>query len=314
MGNVGAVFVFEWKRALTVPRMAWWTVMTVFPVSMVALIRFTAQKNPPPREFWAGFFFALFPMLVSMLGTLLWATPAISAELERRSWIYLTVRPNGGTAVLLGKYLAAVTWILPAAVVGVSIAVPLSVSNEAWSLWWGGAGDAWGDARLQTAIKEAWTLWWTMIRLVCLSCPAYAAIYLLLGTLMPRRALVLAVAYTLIFELLMGLIPAVINKMTFQYRLRALLFEWCDLPIPGGRESGALAPDRGRAGLATRHHFAAHQRVPFDSRCYNLALQRVSIVERVGRVMRVAARQPRNARNTRKIARDAGCHCWLVQQ
>lgn len=233
IGNVGAVFLFEWKRALTLPRMAWWTVMAAFPVGMISLVRFTAHQHPP-REFWAGFFFALFPMLISMLGTLLWATPAISAELERRSWIYLTVRPNGGTAVLLGKYLAAVTWIIPAAIVGVSIAVPLSISDEAWSLSSKGDWSLWW--------KEGWPLWWTMVRLVCLSCPAYAAIYLLLGTVLPRRSLVLAVAYTLIFEFMMGFIPAVINKFTFQYRLRALLFKWCDLSLPpGGHESGAMA-------------------------------------------------------------------------
>ena len=27
MGNVAAVFLFEWKRALTLPRMAWWAVL-----------------------------------------------------------------------------------------------------------------------------------------------------------------------------------------------------------------------------------------------------------------------------------------------
>jgi hypothetical protein len=43
------------------------------------------------------------------LRTMLRATPAVSVELERRSWVYLAVRPNGSTAVLIGKYLAAVT-------------------------------------------------------------------------------------------------------------------------------------------------------------------------------------------------------------
>lgn len=114
MGNVAAVFLFEWKRALTLPRMMWWGVLAAFPVFIVGVIRFTTYQIPP-REFWAGMLYALIPMLVSMLGMLLWATPAISAELERRSWVYLTVRPNGGTAVLLGKYLAAVTWVIPPA-------------------------------------------------------------------------------------------------------------------------------------------------------------------------------------------------------
>ena len=66
------------------------------------------------------------------------------------------------------------------------------------------------------------------------------AIYLLLGVLMPRRAMVLAVAYTLIFELMISFVPAVINKITVQYRLRSLAAEWCDISFSGGSPSGAL--------------------------------------------------------------------------
>lgn len=215
-GNVSAVFLFEWRRSLTLPRMAWWGVLAVFPVFIVGLIRFTAYQSPP-REVWTWLFFALVPMLVAMLGTLLWTTPAISAELERRSWVYLAVRPNGGTAVVLGKYLAAVTWVIPPALLGLSIAVPLADTGDGWRIWW------------------------TMVRLLCLSCPAYGAIYLLLGILLPRRAMVLAVAYTLIFELVIAWVPAVINKLTIQYRLRAILMQWCDLSDIGGRRSGVLA-------------------------------------------------------------------------
>jgi hypothetical protein len=107
----------------------------------------------------------------------------------------------------LGKDLVAITWVIPPALIGLSIAVPLSNSGDGWRIWW------------------------TMVRLVLLSCPAYGAIYLLLGTLMPRRGMVLAVAYTLILEFVVGFIPAVINKLTVQYRLRALFVRWCEIPV-----------------------------------------------------------------------------------
>ena len=76
-----------------------------------------------------------------------------------------------------------------------------------------------------------------MLRLVLLSVPAYGAIYLLIGVLLPRRAMTFAVAYTLIFELVISFVPAVINKLTVQYRLRSLLVEWCELSLigPNGR-------------------------------------------------------------------------------
>ena len=31
LGNIGAVFLFEWKLALTVPRMACWAALALFP-------------------------------------------------------------------------------------------------------------------------------------------------------------------------------------------------------------------------------------------------------------------------------------------
>ncbi len=80
-----------------------------------------------------------------------------------------------------------------------------------------------------------------MARLTCLSCPAYAAVYLLLGVLFPRRAMVIAVAYTLIFELIIAFVPALINKLTVQYRLRALLVHWAELPIGDSRNFASMS-------------------------------------------------------------------------
>jgi ABC-type transport system involved in multi-copper enzyme maturation permease subunit len=148
---------------------------------------------------------------------LLSTTTAIASELESRSWVYLTVRPHGGTAVLLGKYLAAVTMVIPVALLGLTIAVPLS------------------------GVEHGFQVWWSFARLVLLSCPAYSAIYLLLGVINPRRAMVLAVAYSLLFELIVSLVPAVINKLTVHYRLRALMIDWCDMDLPEGTNSNILA-------------------------------------------------------------------------
>jgi ABC-type transport system involved in multi-copper enzyme maturation permease subunit len=215
LGNVWAVFCFEWRRALTIPRIAWWIVLTMFPPAMVALVRL-APGNPPPREAWAVLLFALVPMLVSMLGTFLWATPAVSTELERRSWIYLATRPNGSTAVILGKYLTAVTWALPAALCGLTIALALA------------------------EVDDKWMIGINIALLTCLSCPAYAAVYLLIGALFPRRAMVFAVAYTLIFEFIISFVPAMINTLTVQFRVRALLIDWVHIPIGDRRDFGAM--------------------------------------------------------------------------
>ena len=206
LGNIGAVFLFEWKTALTVPRMAWWAVLALFPVFIVTLIRIRPDLNPS-ADLWAAILFVLIPMLISMLGTFLCATSVVSSELERKSWVYLAVRPNGSTAVLLGKYLAAVTWVSSAALLGLTVSV------------------------LITQMDDMRGMWTTLARLICLSCPAYAALFLILGTLFPKRSMVIAVAYTLIFELVISFVPAMINKLTVQYRLRALFLDWADISI-----------------------------------------------------------------------------------
>jgi ABC-type transport system involved in multi-copper enzyme maturation permease subunit len=142
-----------------------------------------------------------------MLATFLWATPVVSAELERKSWVYLAVRPQGKTNVLIGKYLVSLTWALSAALVGLCAATAIMPYDN-------GAEIA-----------------WVIARITLLSCPAYAALYLLLGTLFPKRSMVIAVAFTLVFELIISFVPALINTFTVQYRIRTLLVLWSDISI-----------------------------------------------------------------------------------
>ena len=77
----------------------------------------------------------------------------------------------------------------------------------------------------------AFRTWFTTVRLSLLAVPAYAAIYLALGTIFTRRSMVIAVAYTLLFELVVSLVPALINKLTVQYRLRALFVAWSEFDM-----------------------------------------------------------------------------------
>lgn len=237
-GNVPAVVRFECRRALTVSRLLWWVGLTCFPVFILAMVQLAIAAarrhmgSGPPIEVITLLFFGLIPMLVSMLGTLLWTAPSISAELERKSWVYLAVRPNGGSAVLLGKFVAALFWVIPSAIVGLTLAIPIAHFGNGWSL------------------GETWQIWWTMARLACLSCPAYAAVYLVIGVLHPKRAMVIAFAYTIVFELLVSFVPAVINKLTVQYRIQALLGNWADLnrAIAGNQFGGLALLDTSSSG------------------------------------------------------------------
>ena len=227
LGNVGAVFRFEWRRSLSVSHMAWWFMLMLFPIFIVSLIRMA--PGDLPRDLWSAFLFVLLPMMVGMLGTFLWTTPAVSAELERQSWVYLAVRPGGRSAVLVGKYLTAVTWVLPAALISLTVCVLVAKGEGSWR-------PANADQ-----VSDAWRIWSSLASIICLSCPAYAALYLLIGTLFTKRSMVIAVIYTLVFELAVSLVPAIINKLTIQYRLRALVFDWTDLDV--GRPDNFIASE-----------------------------------------------------------------------
>ena len=236
VGNVGAVFTFEWRRSFTAPRLAWLAALGAFPPAIVVLINI-AISNASPRdrqqvEPWTLTLFVLGPMVVSMLGVFLWATPAVSSELEQRSWTYLAVRPNGNRAVLLGKYLVAVTWTLPSALIGITIAVILTA----------------------VPFSDAFRLWLTLVRLIIISTLAYGAIYSLIGVIMQKRAMVVAVAYTLVLEVFVGWIPAMINQFTVQFRLRSLLVDW--MGMRHGEIGRAFMKQNLLSAAPTWHHIA----------------------------------------------------------
>jgi ABC-type transport system involved in multi-copper enzyme maturation permease subunit len=202
-GQIASVFRFEWTRAATVARWAWWGAIVAFPVGVVSLLLY---NNIPLDQYedrgWGAVLFALVPDVVCLLGLLLWATPVIQSELEAGSWTYLVSRPGAKTSVLLGKYLAATTWTALAALAGLATSLLLVRPTGGWHLLL------------------------VLAALVVLSCVAYGALYCLIGVLFHRRAMVAAVAYTLVIELLVGFVPAVVNQFTIQFRLRCLLIKW----------------------------------------------------------------------------------------
>ncbi|TVQ00430.1 MAG: hypothetical protein EA381_07480 [Planctomycetaceae bacterium] len=206
LGRVPAVFAFEWRRALTFPRLAWLVALAALPPVLLGVVR-SAAGSDPPLEIAAILVYVLAPCLACMMSVFLGAAPAISAELEGRSWVYLAVRPHGPLAVLLGKYLVAVSWALPVGLIG-AIGGSLVLMREV-----------------------SWRLITVQCGLVVLSCVAYAAAFLLIGVIAPKRAMVLGVMYAIFFEVGASLVPAAINLLTIQYRLRCLLVRGMEIDV-----------------------------------------------------------------------------------
>lgn len=187
--------------------------MAAFPVVIVAILRLNDrfEEGIPVTsldEFWSLWLYALIPCVCCALSVLLTAAPAVATELEQRSWVYMATRPNGIFWLLLGKYLVAVTWGVTAAWAGIAGSIML--------------------ARVLSPVQIGLAL----AALSLLSAISYSAVYLLIGAMFPKRAMVFAVMYTGLVEVVLGIIPAVVNRLTVQYRLRSLLMHW----VPTSKE------------------------------------------------------------------------------
>ncbi|MDG1894513.1 MAG: hypothetical protein P8J37_06375 [Fuerstiella sp.] len=250
MNSMLAVFRFEMNRILTPGRAFWWVVVAAFPVVIMLLMTNYIQFPPGARvtqqNISTMFTIALYfvaPTISCMLGGLLIAAPAVASELEQHSWVYLAVRPNGLFYLILGKYLVAVVWAASATLVGVTAAVavadaenqiaaatameeqPSVAAHEQQSSRQRDQPYTNATGTLPGIVRSSEVLV-AMAGLATLSACSYSALYIMLGTVFHRRAMVLCVAYTAGVELFLGFFPAVINRFTIQYRLRTLLFDW----------------------------------------------------------------------------------------
>lgn len=256
--GIAAVFAFEcrraagWRRGLLVLGLA------SFPAVILWLIRREGGLLDRP-DAWPIALFVLIPELVCLLGLLLWVTPLVQAEVEGKTWPYLAVRPAGKLPILLGKYAAGVLWSMVTGWLALALAAAvllwplhretmaplLRKSLESMGLRAGATeaeaeafyaalkpeDKARADASIATAPTPRATpglelpVWRTLAALVALSSMAYGSLFSLLGVLLLRRAMIFAVAYTLL-EFAVRLIPAVVRQLTVQYHLQSLLFHW----------------------------------------------------------------------------------------
>jgi len=225
MNSLLAISAFEFRRLLTPGRAFWWILVAAFPVVIVVLMqeygritdmdmwqRLLSRRHRRPVDIAEAqqhidtlltiALYFLAPTISCMMGALLTAAPSVASELEQHSWVYFATRPNGLFHLLMGKYLVAVVWAGSATLLGVCLAIPLSKI----------------DSKLEAGSALLW--------ITLLSAMSYSALYLMIGALFHRRAMVFCVAYTAGVELFLGFFPAVINRMTIQYRLRSLLYDW----------------------------------------------------------------------------------------
>lgn len=199
--SILAVTGFQLRRLLTPPRLAMGALGILFPAA-VMLAAGRASRGQLDPDLAVVLLYVLIPEGLCMLGLLVTMCPAVADELERGTWVHVTVRPGGRKALLMGTYLAAIVWT--GAIALCAVAVALAVVK----VWHPEAVAA------------------TLAGLVLLSCIGRAALFALPAVIMPKRALVASVGVAIVVEYLAGVLPAVVNQATVSLRLRSLLVEW----------------------------------------------------------------------------------------
>jgi hypothetical protein len=203
------VFRYELMRSLTPLRIMLWVGLLLFPVILVAVVRFFMIRAGASTDDFLGVtivLFILLPEVITILCMLLWATPIVNAELESQTWVYSVVRPKARWALITGKYLVAVTWTASCTSLSATLAIPIS------------------------GMTGAFKVWYTMVGLCWLSAICYGALFMLIGTLIQRRAMVIAFFHAIFVEFILASIPAVINQFTISFRLWSILYNSIDIP------------------------------------------------------------------------------------
>jgi ABC-type transport system involved in multi-copper enzyme maturation permease subunit len=195
-----AVAAFQLRRMLAPQRVILAALGAAFPAAVMLAVRRIAGDID--RDFAVVLLYALVPEALCMLGLLVTMCPVVADELERGTWQHVAVRPGGRRSLLLGTFLAAVTWTTAVALFALVLTLV--------------AAGLPGSGRLAAVFAA----------LVVISCVGRAALFALPAVIVPKRALVASVSAALVVEYLAGFLPAVVNQLTVSLRLRSLLVRW----------------------------------------------------------------------------------------
>lgn len=175
-----------------------------------------------------GYLFLLYPQVICLLLALFYGTSVLGHELSGKTLTYLFTRSLPRWKFVVGKYLGIVS----------ALVVPACLSLLASWLILGGEGGL--NAVAALAVGTAGAL------------IAYTAIFIMFGFLVPRRAMIAAILYGVVFELILSFMPALVNRLTVTYYLRSLVADMLEIQIPreASRIIGGATPQASLFALA----------------------------------------------------------------
>ncbi len=237
---------FELSRFMTPQRILLAVVMALFPPMMIWILSGTGLL------LFTEVAICVFCGMTCLLSLLLWATPNVHAELEGKSWTFVTTRPWGRWSILFGKFLVAVGWSFAISWIALSLCMLIVDSGQLITLveaphpgtvevekaagsFHSPPGMEEGSVRALTRVE----LWLYLSILLFLASCVYAAIFSFLGVITQRRAMVVAVGYFLVIEILVAIVPAVVGKLAMSYHMLCLLLHWIGWILPDTEGPGS---------------------------------------------------------------------------
>lgn len=235
-----AIYRYELKKSFSLGTTFLWICVIVFPTILQLLINIIGSSLPD--EFTGVLMVGMIPGAVCLMTILSSMAPYLNTELEGNTWPYVAVRPHGRTALMLGKYFVSVTRSIIAGLLAIAIVMPTLNLNEssshvplaiakpvvnAQSLAKSELQDVTpnGDVNdLPTDLSQdtALPLWLALSMMVVLSSFSYSTLFCLLGTIMHKKPMILAIIYTLLVEGVISMLPAVVNAFTINFYLRSI--------------------------------------------------------------------------------------------
>ncbi len=222
VASICALCGFTLRQILGQRKLALALAILLCPTVVVVLVRGFGHGRAT-RETWEMYHFLMqfvLLMLLMPLIAMLYGTAVIGAEVEQRTLAYLTTRRLHRGSLLLVRF--SVTWFVVSALYALAmLALHASVTLNA----------------PEAFIRDTHTPW-APARDLCVYlvlAPAGAAAFLAVFTLislLSSRPLIVATIYVAVFELVLGNLPAPVQRLSINHPLRQFLAEH----IPGGRE------------------------------------------------------------------------------
>lgn len=189
---------FNLKGARRPSHLLWIAGLILFPPALAALAMSQDDVLVEVPAFCLLYLYVTVVRVTPPLALLLWATPTISSELEQGTWPFVAIRPRGRVGVYGGGYLAALCWALLCGFSALALTLAVIRPPEPW---------------LMARVIGELIVWGSL---------AYGAVYSLLGVLFLKRSMAFAVVFTLLVEVVMVMIPAVVNRLAVDFHLRTI--------------------------------------------------------------------------------------------